>query len=208
MSNTTYAIVKTARRDARCVAGEVLGKGVDAYRVPHPLNAGKFTYMCLDDAAKRYDAAEVNARRWHEGYTSKDGIEYCVTATCSQADIWRALPILLYTHNGAMAQWLPTRNGFASPTYGDAHWHDKLTTLGKVVCQAEVSVTLKRDGRVLDVVTAKWTARDEAGRFTAIKSAKQGEYDGFTLLDAIDAAAQPHRIDTRKRVRKCAADVK
>lgn len=201
---TTYTI----RKDSTCLHGETLGAGVQVVAVPHPRSAGKRGYICLSDWAARYTAEYVNGIRWNPEHLSADGIEYSVRVSCSENGIEEVLPLLLFTNKGRIPQWLPTAGGFASPTYGDMRWHERLLNLANKLPRATVSVTLKRKGVTLDVVTASWTARNGAGQFTAIKSEKQGKLDGFNLLDAIDSAAKPHRVQWVHRVRKSAADIR
>ena len=198
----------TVRRDATCLHGEILGAGVPVVAVPHPKSKGKRGYICLDDWAKRYTVAEVNAIRFNPENLSDDEIEYSVAVKCSKNCIEEVLPLLLFTNKGRIAQWLPTADGFASPTYGDVHFHGRLLALGEKLPRATVTVTLKRHGVKLDTVTATWVTRDGMGRFASIKSEHQGELDGFELLDAIDEAAKPWRYQWVHRNRKTADDIR
>lgn len=186
---TTYKLATTIRRDSRELGGVVIGRGVDCYAVPHPASKGKQAFMLLADRDRRYTVSEVAAEVI--GSETLDNLDYSVEVRCSEGAMLDLLPHLLYTHRGRVPQWLPTATGFASPTYRNAEFHDRLTTLAERLDAAVVIVTISRNGHVLETVRVKWASRDERGRYVS-KSRRDDD-----LFNQIDAAAEPHRI--RKR---------
>lgn len=88
--------------------------------------------------------------------------------------------------NGSQPVWYHTAEGYASPTYRNLKWHDRLEVAEEFMAGGSLTVTIRHeaDGALIDTVSIKWGSRDELGRY--LKRAERGNKS--LLLALIDEA--------------------
>lgn len=105
------------------------------------------------------------------GKSTKQQLRYFVSGSVEMGD---ALHAALIAANGSQPVWFATEDGFASPTYRNMKWHDRLNLIEEGTTKGTLTVEITtEDGREVDTLTIKWGKRDELGRF--IKKDERGK---------------------------------
>ena len=120
------------------------------------------------------------AAKVYTGKSNNNMLRYqCVIETPNPS---KELHANMLASNGNTPLWYATANGYCSPSFANARWHDKLTNIFEFVESATITIVITDEttGALFDTVSVSGN-RDKLGRF--VKKDETGKYPLLVLID-------------------------
>lgn len=121
------------------------------------------------------------------GKMNSNGLRYQCFIETKSASI--ELHANMLAANGNAPLWFATENGYCSPNFANAKWHDKIESVFDMLTAGKITVVITDDetGELFDTVSIAGT-KDQLGRFV-----KKDETGKIPFLVLIDKATEPRK---------------